>query len=70
MNLTESEKQAIKKGEAIRTTEGGLEIVVVRADVYDQFRAVLAPEVVTKLADETMEDYDAGDPLLDSYQKS
>ena len=70
MKLTESEKQAINKGEAIRAVDDGVEIVIIRADVYDRFRVSLTPEVVTKLVDETMNEYDADDPLLDSYQKS
>ncbi len=69
MKLTESEKQAIFNGDTIRTTEDGIKIIVIRADVYDQFRSALAPEIVTELSDEVMIDYDAGDPLLESYQK-
>jgi len=69
MKLTESEKQAITNGETILATEDGIKIIIVRADVYDQFRSTLAPEVVTALSDETMVDYDAQDPLLESYQK-
>lgn len=69
MKLTESEKLAITKGETICTTEDGIRIIIVRADVYDQFRSALDPEVVTALSDETMTDHDAADPLLESYQK-
>ena len=69
MKLTESEKLAITKGETICATEDGIRVIIVRADVYDQFRSALAPEVVTALSDETMTDYDATDPLLESYQK-
>ena len=69
MKLTESEKRAITNGEIIRITEDGINIIVARADVYDQFRSAFAPEVVTTLSDEAMSDYDAEDPLLESYQK-
>lgn len=40
MKLTKSEKLAITKGEAIRTMEGGVTIVIVRADVYEKSRKV------------------------------
>jgi len=69
MNLTDSEKLAISKGEAIRTVEDGIPVVVIREDVYENFRASLPSEVVTALCDETMARYDAHDPLLESYQK-
>lgn len=68
MKLTESEKQAISKGETVRTTEGGINIVIMRADLYEQYRSVLPAEVVTELVDESMAEYDGNDPLLDSYQ--
>lgn len=68
MKLTESEKQAISKGETVRTTEGGINIVIMRADLYEQYRSVLPSEVVTELVDESLAEYDGNDPLLDSYQ--
>jgi len=41
MKLTEAEKLAIQKGEALRTMEDGIEMITVRADVYQQTRNVM-----------------------------
>ena len=38
MNLTEQQKLAVRKGEAVRVQEEELECVVVRADVYDRLK--------------------------------
>lgn len=41
MNLTAPEKLAVRKGEAVRIQEEGLEYVVLRADVYDRLKHLL-----------------------------
>lgn len=73
MKLTEFEKQTIQQGEFVQFQEGDVKCVVVRADLFERFRGLLTeslpPEVITTLVDDTMSDYDANDPLLDTYQK-
>ncbi len=73
MKLTEVEKQAVRNGEPVLCREDDVECVVLRADVFRRFRGLLdeglPPEAVTLLVDESMAEYDADDPLLDSYQQ-
>jgi len=73
MKLTEAEKQAVQQGEPVEFREGDVQCVVLRADLFERFRGLLSetlpPEVVITMVDDTMSDFDADDPLLDSYQK-
>jgi hypothetical protein len=73
MKLTETEKQAVRQGEPVEFQEDDVNCVVLRADLFEKFRGLLsttlAPEVVTALVDETMAEFDAADPLLDTYQQ-
>ncbi len=73
MKLTETKKQTVRQGEPIEFHEGDVQCVILRADLFERFRGLLSetlpPEVVTTMVDDTMSDFDADDPLLDSYQK-
>jgi hypothetical protein len=73
IKLTDAEKQAVQQGKPVEFREDGVDCVVLRADLFERYRRqmseTLAPEVVTQLVDKAMADVDAGDPLLDSYQK-
>ena len=73
MKLTDSEKQAVQQGKPVEFHEDGVDCVILRADLFERYRRqmseTLAPEVVAQVVDETMTEVDAGDPLLDSYQK-
>jgi len=73
MELTETEKQALRQGEPLRFQDEDVQCVVLRADLFERFHGLfsetLPSMVVTKLIDETMAEEDASDPLLDSYQK-
>lgn len=73
MTLTTEQRQAIENGETVPVTVGETECVIVRKDVYDQICAAcdqsLPAEVVAGLVEDTMDEYDADDPLLESYQK-
>lgn len=75
MTLTHQQIEAVKHGDPIRISapEVGAECVLVRADVYDQVRAVfdenLSMDQVGTLVEQNMRDDDVHDPLLDSYQK-
>jgi thermostable 8-oxoguanine DNA glycosylase len=44
MNLTPEQLEAVRKGEALRFTDGGSEFVVLRADVYDKAKELLEDE--------------------------
>lgn len=73
MKLTETEKQAVLQGQPLEFQADDVNCVVLRADLFERFRGLLSttlpPEVVTALVDETMADFDAADPLLDTYQQ-
>lgn len=74
MNLTSEQLQAIHRGESVRVTiDSGDPVVIVRADIYESIAADsqvgLPPEKVGQLVEEAMRDYDANDPLLESYQQ-
>lgn len=69
MKLTDTEKQALSKGETIQITEDGIHVVIMRADLYEQYRSVFPSEVVTQLVDESLDEYDNDDPLLEGYQR-
>ncbi len=68
MKLTDAEKQAIAQGETIRTTTDGIQVAVLRIDVFENISSALSPKAVSALIEETMSEYDQGDPLLESYQ--
>ena len=64
VELTNEQKEALVKGEAVRLRDNGLEYVLVRADVYDKLAYDDSPwtdEEMDLLAEE------AGN-LLDEYQ--
>ena len=73
MKLTDDEKQAVQQGKPVEFREDGVDCVILRADLFERYRRqmseTLASESVTKLIDDAMADIDAGDPILDSYQK-
>jgi hypothetical protein len=73
MHLTDPQKQAVARGEAVAVLVDSTACVVLRADVFQRVKAVLEeglePEQVGRLIDENMREVDAGDPLLDSYQR-
>ncbi|HEX3870616.1 MAG TPA: hypothetical protein VHV77_09280 [Pirellulales bacterium] len=73
LHLTEPQKQAVIRGDAIPVTIESTDCVVVRADVFQRVRALvdegLHAEQIGQLIDENMRDEDTDDPLLDSYQR-
>jgi hypothetical protein len=60
MNLTPEQLEAVRKGEPLRLSEGGAEVVVLRADLYDRLRAIV--DGGTRRAG-----WD--DPALDDYER-
>jgi hypothetical protein len=76
MNLTAQQLEEVRSGKPVRLSapEIGTECVLIRADLYERFQALLdADDFDAKeglpFANMTMEEDDAGDPLLESYQK-
>jgi hypothetical protein len=75
MTLSRDQILAVKQGEPVRVTapEIGGECVVLRADVYDRVRTRFDDELsanqVGVVVSQNMREYDADDPLLDSYQQ-
>jgi hypothetical protein len=41
MQLTEQQLEAVRSGEPVRLTEGGTDLVVLRADVFERLRGLL-----------------------------
>lgn len=74
MVITISELDQIRQGKPIliESTELGISIVVVRADLFprneESDAGTLPMSVVGQLVDATMAEEDADDPLLASYQ--
>lgn len=73
LNLTDPQKQALFRGEAVPVLVESTNCVVLRADLFERVKAVLDEgpdeEQVGRLIDENMRDDDLEDPLLDSYQR-
>ena len=73
MQLTDEQLQAIEAGEAVAVSLDDRTCVVVRQDIYEQLLSRnggrLSSETVGALVHDAMAEYDADDPLLESYQK-
>lgn len=72
MELTTQQLEAIDAGEAVAVFVDETHCVILRQDVYERIRPGsegLPSEIVAELVQGTMADYDADDPLLDSYQQ-
>ncbi len=73
MDLTNDQKEAVVRGEPVPVLVESTDCIVIRADVFQRFKAALDdgldPEQVGRLIEENMRDEDLGDPLLDSYQQ-
>lgn len=72
--LTEQQRRDLEKKGAVHLTGSDGEYVLMRADVYERLRSVLEDDgldstQVGQLVEQTMREYDEGDPLLESYQK-
>jgi len=74
MQLSMEQIEAIDAGDAVPISVDDTPCVVVRQDIYErllpQSGSEIPPEAVGGLVRENMADYDAGDPLLDSYQEA
>lgn len=76
IELTEEQRQHVLQGKPVRVAmpELGTDCVLLRADVYEQLRFVLAEDeapdlrTVALLIERNMREDDAKDPLLESYQ--
>jgi hypothetical protein len=72
MELTKEQLEAVRGGESVRLNEGGTDLVVVRADVFERLRGLLYDE--SPWTDEEMdrlaaEDVDAlGWEGMEAYQ--
>ncbi|MBW3597242.1 MAG: hypothetical protein KY475_08205, partial [Planctomycetes bacterium] len=66
-------KEAVERGEALRVTDDGTEIVLVRADVYDRLAKLLydagdwSLEEMSRLAWEAGKSIGWDDPAMDLY---
>lgn len=61
MQLTDEQKQDIREGRPVRITEPDLELVVVRADLYERLKSLMGNQ----------EDVDPGEtyPLVDEVMR-
>lgn len=77
MTLTTEQIEAIQHGQPVTVapTEVGTECVLVRRDVFERLKSLLAagrefdPRDAYPLVNEVMATDDANDPWLDSYQQ-
>lgn len=78
IELTEEQQQCVLQGKpvCVAAPELGTDCVVLRADVYERLRSVLADDdeldmrTVAMLIERNMREDDANDPFLESYQDS
>lgn len=76
IELTEQQRQELQASEPVAIDpQTRTEYVLVRRDVYEQIRAVLQDDepdmrAVSRLVERNMQEDDANDPLLASYQDS
>lgn len=74
IELTQEQMAVVARGEAVRVSEGGADLVLVRADVFERLRADAQddfdPREAYPLVDLIMADDDANDPhLKDSEER-
>jgi hypothetical protein len=78
IELTKEQHQAMERnGESpprVRDPETAITYVLLREHVYERLKSLLSdeefdPDEALPLVNEAMADDDAGDPLLESYQK-
>jgi hypothetical protein len=75
MNVTAEEVQAAKRGEAVRLTADDVEVVLLRADLYDRIKGViyddspLTPEERLALIQQAGNRAGWDDPELDVYEQ-
>ena len=69
MNITNEQIEAAKSGQAVRINADDTSLVLIRSDLLENLQSGLPPEIITRIVDDTMADYDAGDSVLDSYGK-
>jgi hypothetical protein len=72
MNLTKEELEVARSGQPLRFTEGQIDFVLIRADVYDRREvagdaADLDPNAASPSIDKMPVDDDGNDPALESY---
>jgi hypothetical protein len=72
IELNEQQRQFVQQGQPLRVSEGNLDLVIVRADVFEKLQAQLDDEFDPREAypfvDRVMAEDDANDAYLDSYQ--
>ncbi len=73
IELTEEQQREIAKGREVRAIDRATntQYVLVRADLYERLKVLLADETVyatADLLDRVMAEDDANDPHLESYQ--
>jgi hypothetical protein len=75
IKLTEQQWRVVQGGKPVRVSaaEAGTDCVVLRADVYDRLQTLLHDEgpderTIARLIEHNMQENDANDPLLESYQ--
>jgi hypothetical protein len=76
LELTQEQRQKLTGPEPLRVLDPATQqrYVLVREEVYERMRSLLDEGALTTrevgaLIEQTMREYDADDPLLDSYQQ-
>jgi hypothetical protein len=72
MQLTKEQIDAVRGGASVRLAENGLELIVLRADVFDRIESLRDDDTVyttAEMVDRVMAEDDANDPQLAALQQ-
>jgi PHD/YefM family antitoxin component YafN of YafNO toxin-antitoxin module len=69
MQITPEQIRAVRSGKAVRLKEQEVEVVVIRADVYDRMQDNDTVYTTAEMLDHVMAEDDADDPYLAELQK-
>jgi hypothetical protein len=69
MRITPEQLNAIRSGKAVRLSDDGLDLVVLRADLFDRMQDDDTVYTTAEMLDRVMAEDDADDPHLAELQK-
>jgi hypothetical protein len=72
MQITPEQINAVLSGEAVRMSDGGTQLVILRADLFDRLQGAAVDDTVyttAEMLDRVMAEDDDNDPYLAELQK-
>jgi hypothetical protein len=72
MQITPEQINAVLSGEAVRLSDGGTQLVILRADLFDRLQGAAVDDTVyttAEMLDRVMAEDDDNDPYLAELQK-